>query len=181
MKFYTSIQQVPISQEMKERAWKFAKEVTPTTNYSDAHQHIISKIRTDHYISKIGEEAVKEVLQQFAVVEGPDYTIYLGKEKSWQEDLFVNGMGVAVKTQTQSSANKYGLSWIFQCGNVRRDVVLDKPDAWVVFVLLDDISEHKACEVYPPFQIKELIFGEPKLPHLKGQKKVVYATKLLLD
>lgn len=178
MKFYTSIVHVDVSQEMKERAWKFAKEATPTTNYSDANQHIIAKIRNDHFVSKIGEEAVKDVMQQFAIVEGPDYTIYHGKEKSWQEDLFVNGIGLAVKTQTQSSANKYGLSWTFQCSSVRRDIILDHPDAWVVFVLLDDISERKLCKVYPPCQIKELVFGDPVLSHLKGHKKVVYASNL---
>ena len=173
MKFYTSIMQVPISQEMKERAWKFAKEVTPTTDYSDANQQLFSKIRNDHFISKIGEEAVKQVLQNFAKVEGPDYKIYKGKEKSWQDDLFVNGVGLAVKTQKQSAANKYGLSWTFQCSPTRKDVILEKPEAWVVFVLLDDVSATKTCMVYPPYQIKELNFDGPILPHLKGHKKVV--------
>jgi len=35
--------------------------------------------------------------------------------------------------------------------------------------------------VYPLFQIKELVFGEPMLAKLKGHKKVVYANTLPLS
>jgi hypothetical protein len=167
----------PLPVEVFERAKTFAQQVTSTTNYADSNQIIRDKIFDDHYSSKLGEEAVKKVLSQYTSVKGPDYTIYIGKDKSWEDDLFIDGEGIAVKTQKRSSAKKYGVSWTFQAGALRRDKVLDRPDAWVAFVVYDDI-EHHAFYVYPLMQIKQLIFKDPVLPHLKGHKLVVYADTL---
>lgn len=180
MKFYSQVQRVCITDEVILRAKTFAEKVTPTTNYSDSNQQQFEKIKNDHFISKLGEEAVKAVFSTFAKVEGPDYTIYHGKEKSWQEDLFINKTGISVKTQKQSMAKKYGLSWTFQSGVSRKDIVLQKPDAWIVFTAYDDTNSLNICEVYPPFQVKELIFGEPVLEYLRAHKKVVYANTLRL-
>lgn len=179
MKFYSSIQQVSVSIDAVKSAWAFAKKVSFTTDYSDSNQKKFLKIRDDHFVSKLGEEACKIVLNEFADVAGPDYKIYYGKEKSWEEDLFINGIGLAVKTQRRTNAQKYSLSWVFQAGNERRDIILNKPEAWVVFVEYDDTPPcNYRCNVYPPFQIKELQFEEPKLEHLKASKKVVYARSL---
>jgi hypothetical protein len=176
MKFYTTPQVIHISDQLIEAARKFSLQVVSTTNYSDSRQYSLEKVADDHFISKIGEEAVKEVLQQYGEVRGPDYSIYHGKQKSWDDDLIFNNTGIAVKTQKTSTALRYGLSWTFQCSNTRRDTILKKPDAWVVFAAYD--ADMKSCKVFPPFQIKELIFGEPKLERLKGFKKVVYADTL---
>jgi hypothetical protein len=119
------------------------------------------------------------VFSKYVPVSGPDYTIYHGKEKSWSDDLYINKIGLAVKTQKRSMAQRFGLSWTFQSGPARCDVILRKPDAWVVFVTYDDISGN-VCYVYPPFQMKELTLGEPVLEKLKGFKKVVYANTLPL-
>ncbi len=174
MKYYNSIQKVQVDQEAVEKALKFAKSVVSTTNYSDSHQESIEKITNDHFISKIGEEAVRIVFSRYTQVQGPDYAIYHGKLKSWDDDLYINNAGLAVKTQKKSTADRFGLSWTFQCGFFRRDTILDNPEAWVVFVKYYDDKPH-VCEVFPPFQMKELILGEPKLLKLKGSKKVVYA------
>jgi hypothetical protein len=175
--YYTSIMKTELASEVFERAKAFARKVTSTTDYTDSNQTKKEKISDDHYISKLGEEAVKKVLSQFALVTGPDYQIYIASNKSWQDDLFIDGQGIAVKTQKRSSAQLYGLSWTFQAGPTRRDKVLDRPDAWVAFVVYDDIEKH-AFYVYPLMQIKQLKFDEPVLPHLKGHKVVVYANSL---
>lgn len=166
-------------QKKQLRKHGFAKEVVATTDYSDSNQRSRNKIQVDHFISKLGEEAAKDVLSKFGDVVGPDYNIYQPEEKSWEDDLFVNGVAVAVKTQLRRSAVLYGLSWVFQSGETRKDVILDKPDAWVVFVECDDQHPYDMY-VYPPLQVKELVFGEPKLQHLIGHKKVVYADTLQL-
>ena len=163
--------------EAAERAKKFATEVVHTTDYKDSNQTSNLKIQGDHFVSKIGEEAVYAVLKNFATVSLPDYAIYHGKEKSWAPDLFIDGKGLAVKTQSRSSAKLYGLSWTFQCGEQRRDTILDDPESWVVFVAFDDTTPY-TCYVYPPYQIKELTFDEPRLERLRGFKKVVYAISL---
>ena len=179
MKFYTTIQEVNLDTTIVEKARKFAEDVIPTINYSDSNQTVIKKIQFDHFVSKLGEEAAVIVLSQYAVMQGPDYNIYSAAQKSWREDLLVNNTGVAVKTQTRSAASRYGLSWTFQCGSKRHDPILNTPEAWVVFVECNDFADYH-CRVYPPFQIRELVFKDPTLPHLKGLKKVVYANTLIL-
>ena len=179
MKFYNAVQKVALSESILVKAKQFANEVVATTNYSDANQTQVDKIINDHFVSKLGEEAVKMVMSRYTEVKGPDYEIYGAKQKSWDSDLFINGFGLAVKTQTTSAAIRYGLSWTFQNGIKRKDIILQQPAAWVAFVEYDDTHEpYQTCFVLPPFQIKELSFDEPKLAHLKGHKKVVYAYSL---
>ncbi len=179
MKLYSSVLKIVLTDNLIEKARQFADAVTLTTNYSDANQTKIDKIKKDHFVSKLGEEAAAFVLSQYAKVEGPDYTIYQAKEKSWQADLFVNEIPVAVKSQTTSAAIRYGLSWTFQAGIKRKDIILQQPEKWVCFVEYDDYhSPYQTCFVLPPFQVKELVFDEPKLAYLKDHKKVVYANSL---
>jgi hypothetical protein len=175
--YYTAIMKTDLAAEVFERAKAFANKVTATTNYADSNQTKKDKITDDHYISKLGEEAAKKVLSQYALVQGPDYEIYIGSNKSWDDDLFIDGEGISVKTQKRTSAQKYGLSWTFQSGAVRRDKVLDRSDAWVAFVVYDDVDKH-AFYVYPLMQMKQLVFKDPVLSHLKGHKVVVYANTL---
>jgi hypothetical protein len=174
--YFETIQEVRLSSSLISRAKRFAKDVTATTNYKDSRQSNIAKIEQDHFSSKLGEEAVKLAFEKFVkTVKGPDYTIYKSKQKSWEADLFVEGVPLAVKTQSAEAAKRYGLSWTFQAGTVRRDPILEKPEAWVCFVELVAVSSAK---VYPPYQIKDLKFREPKLEKLKGSKLVVYAEEL---
>lgn len=180
VKFYTKILKVCLESAIVAKAKIFAETVTSTTDYSDTKQLYAKKIKDDHFISKLGEEAVRIVFSKYARVVGPDYNIYNAKAKSWKEDLSIDNLGLAVKTQKRSSAEKYGLSWTFQCSAGRMDSVLQQPDAWVVFVAYDDLNPY-TCYVYPPFQMKELTLGEPKLDKLKGHKKVVYANTLKVN
>lgn len=181
MRFFKQPIEVSVGHDVLQRAKSFSEKVAPTVGthgiYIDTNQSNLRKIRYDHYVSKVGEEAVKQVLQQLGqTTKGPDYGIYQGKHKSWAADLCVDGVDLAVKTQTKELANRFGLSWTFQASRQRRDPILDKPDAWVCFVKFDE--QKRQCLVYPPCQIKELEFGEPVLAKLKGTKKVVYVQKL---
>jgi len=180
LKFYSDIRQVNLEKDAVLKAWDFANEVTATTSYSDSNQSQIKKIKDDHFVSKLGEEACKIVLSEFGYVKGPDYSIYPANQKSWDDDLFINDIGFAVKTQRRTAARKYSLSWTFQSGKTRSDSILENPEAWVIFVEYDDFHPYNCC-VYPPYQIKSLSFKEPKLQHLKAHKKVVYAETLLLS
>lgn len=175
MRFYSTPQKVLIRPEEIDLAMKFAQQVVPTVNYQDSNQSNLLKIQDDHFISKIGEEAVRKVFLKFGqTVNGPDYAVYEGKSKSWEEDLFIGGKGLAVKTQKWSSAKRYGLSWTFQSSGRRKDPVLKSPESWVCFALCNDQNGTYHCVVFPPFQIGELVFKDPKLKHLLGKKQVVY-------
>lgn len=162
-------------------ARRFARAVVSTIDYRDSNQANLRKIEDDHFISKIGEEAARAAFMRFGgEATEPDYTIYDGKGKSWDDDLRVNGVGLAVKTQKTGAALRYGLSWTFQSSGARRDPILGRPDAWVCFVECDDSRSDFACRVFPPYQIRELTFRPPKLSHLAGKKMVVYADDLPL-
>ena len=172
---------ITLDQTSIEKAKRFASDVVETVDYGDSNQFSKDKIKEDHFISKLGEEAVKKMFENLGkTVQGPDYTIYSQKKKSWDADLLIEGKELAVKTQKKSAAKKYGLSWTFQSSSFRRDPILDDKEKWVCFVEYDDTNSSYLCTVYPPFQIKELIFRDPVLPHLKGKKQVVYAKDLPL-
>jgi hypothetical protein len=182
MRYFVNVQTIIVETSLIVKAKNFAKQVTPTigspgSGYQDTNQFNLQKIENDHFVSKMGEEAVRIVFEQSSrKVQGPDYQIYNGKQKSWDSDLYIDGFGLAVKTQATSLAKKFGLSWTFQAGSYRKDPILNNLDAWVCFVEFNEST--RQCRVYPPYQIKELTFGEPKLDKLKGSKKVVYAESL---
>ena len=94
-------QVVCLPQEAISRARAFADAVIATVNYRDSNQTIKQKIHDDHFVSKLGEEAVRFVFEgRECVVKGPDYTVYTGKQKSWAADLTINALNVAVKNPT---------------------------------------------------------------------------------
>jgi hypothetical protein len=178
MRLFTTKQIVSIDVATIQKAKDFAEKVVRTTNYSDSHQFDLNKIKDDHFISKIGEEAVRIIFEQLnRVVKGPDYAIYQEKQKSWDEDLYIDGVPLAVKTQKTTASARYGLSWTFQSSSYRKDPILTKPNAWVCFVECNDKNNFE-CTVYPPYQMQEIILREPKLDYLKGKKKVAYAQDL---
>ncbi|MEI6428955.1 MAG: hypothetical protein WCO45_11315 [Pseudanabaena sp. ELA607] len=182
MRYFHRVQRVPISPAILAQAEAFAQKVTPTIGmdgqgYQDSQQTNMTKIRQDHYVSKVGEAAVAISFQNLGrVVQGPDYGIYHGRQKSWDADLYIDAMPLAVKTQTTMAAAKYGLSWTFQAGKYRQDPILGMPLAWVCFVEFNQSAGY--CNVYPPYQIHELTFAAPRLAYLKDSKKVVYAADL---
>ena len=179
MSTFRTPQVIQLSPEAAAHAIAFAKAVIATVNYGDSSQTVRQKIQDDHFVSKLGEEAVRSVFEnRDCVVEGPDYTILSGKQKSWAPDLKINALDVAVKTQRRSAANRYGLSWTFQDSPERRDLILDMPDAWVCLVVFEDLKSDCECVVYPLRKIKQLIFETPRLSKLVGKKQAVYLETL---
>lgn len=172
-------QVIQLSSEAVARATAFASAVISTVNYQDSSQTVRQKIQDDHFVSKLGEEAVKFVFEaRKCTVVGPDYKVYSGKGKSWEADLKVNALEVAVKTQRRSAANRYDLSWTFQDSPERRDPILNMPEAWVCLVVFEDLKDGYECVVYPLRKVKQLIFEAPRLSKLVGKKQAVYLETL---
>ena len=179
MATFRTPQTVHLPLESIHRAETFAQAVADTVDYEDSHQTKRKKIHDDHFVSKLGEEAVRHVFaSRHCTVEGPDYSIYEGKQKSWSADLKINSLDVAVKTQRRSAANRYGLSWTFQDSPKRRDPILAMPEAWVCLVVYEDKKPSYECVVYPLRKIKHLIFEPPRLGRLVGKKQAVYLETL---
>ena len=172
-------QLVHLPAEAVQRAESFAGAVLSTVNYRDSNQSVREKIRDDHFVSKLGEEAVRIVFEKRnCQVIGPDYRIYAGKQKSWAADLVINRLDVAVKTQRRSAARRYDLSWTFQDSPERRDPILDLPEAWVCLVVYEDLKSDYEFVVYPLRKIKQLVFEAPRLSSLVGKKQAVYMETL---
>ena len=55
--------------EALRRAHIFSQQVIATINYSDSNQTQLNKIRDDHFVSKIGEEAAKEVISAMPIFQ----------------------------------------------------------------------------------------------------------------
>ena len=179
MSTFRTPQTVQLPLEAVNRANAFADAVTDTVNYRDSNQSKRRKIRDDHFVSKLGEEAVRIVFEaRKCLVEGPDYTVYDKKQKSWVADLKVNVLDVAVKTQRRSAANRYDLSWTFQDSPRRRDPILSMPEAWVCLVVYEDLKPDYECVIYPLRKIRQLIFESPRLSRLVGKKQAVYLETL---
>ncbi|GHT14948.1 hypothetical protein AGMMS4956_13890 [Bacteroidia bacterium] len=103
MKEFTEKQVVLLEQADIDKARQFANDVVDTVDYGDSNQFSKAKIKEDHFVSKLGEEAVKKVFETLdKQVEGPDYAIYSQKQKSWDADLKVDGVDLAVKTQKKN-------------------------------------------------------------------------------
>jgi len=179
MSTFRKPQIIHLSPEAVSRAEAFASAVTNTVNYRDNNQTQKQKINDDHFVSKLGEEAVRCLFEtRHCVVQGPDYSIYNSNQKSWAADLKINELDVAVKTQRRSDAKRYGLSWTFQDSPERRDPVLSLPEAWVCLVVYEDLKQDYECTVYPLRKIKQLIFEVPRLSRLVGKKQAVYLETL---
>lgn len=179
MSTFRTPQIVHIPLEIVAQAEAFADAVADTVDYRDSNQRMRRKIRDDHFVSKLGEEAVRLVFERRQCkVEGPDYTVYGSRQKSWAADLRVNTLEVAVKTQRRSAANRYDLSWTFQDSPERRDPILSMPDAWVCLVVYEDLKPEFECVVYPLRRIRQLIFEAPRLRRLVGKKQAVYLETL---
>lgn len=179
MSTFRKPQLVHLPPEAVSRARDFASRVADTVDYCDSNQMLRPKISDDHFVSKLGEEAVRLVFEaRQCKVKGPDCSIYPSKQKSWTADLTINDLEVAVKTQRRSAAKRYGLSWTFQASPRRRDPILSQPEAWVCLVVYEDLEEAYGCVVYPLRKIKQLIFEAPRLSKLAGKKQAVYLETL---
>ena len=179
MATFRTPQIIRLSPEEVARAQAFAEAVIETVNYQDSTQTKTKKIRDDHFVSKLGEEAVRLVFEaRHCTVAGPDYIVYSGQQKSWKADIKINELEVAVKTQRRSAANRYDLSWTFQDSPARRDPILSIPEAWVCLVVYEDLKPDYECLVYPLRKIKQLIFESPRIKRLVGKKQAVYLETL---
>ena len=179
MATFRTPQTVHVPLEAIARASAFADAVLETVDYRDSGQTKKKKIRDDHFVSKLGEEAVRLVFEaRECAVHGPDYTVYSSERKSWVADLKVNALDVAVKTQRRSAATRYDLSWTFQDSPERRDPILSMPDAWVCLVVYEDLKPGCECLAFPLRKIRQLIFEPPRLTRLIGKKQAVYLETL---
>ena len=178
-----------ITVEMIEKATDFsaASVDTSTDKYASRNQFNRTKIVSDILTGKLAEELVYQKLKDYYLdLTEPDYAIYDKKNKSWEADLRVpsENLRIAVKSQTEDAARRWGRSWVFQLGNARdydKEVVLKKNNHYVALVSLD--LPNMCGEIKSIVSIQWLhdndMFKEMKLKYLQNNKKAVYYDDLI--
>jgi hypothetical protein len=155
--------------------------------YKKRNQFNKPKIIQDILSGKLAEELVYQKLKEYySDLTEPDYAIYDKKNKSWEADLRVpsENLRIAVKSQTEDAARRWGRSWVFQLGNARdydKEVVLKKNNHYVALVSLD--LPNMCGEIKAIVSIQWLhdndMFKEMKLKYLQNNKKAVYYDDLI--
>ena len=129
---------------------------------------------------KMGEWLVTKYLKSMGLeCSEPDMEIYKASKKSFDADLYVGEHHLHCKTQNAESAQRYGISWVFQAGSRygsrgHSDPIVGGGDGLAVFVKLDP-KEYKGT-ICGPFKMEDLRphFKDPVLKHLKGIKTCLY-------
>lgn len=176
---FTTMQTITLGEHHVRRAKCFKRWMRDTgeLNYSDSNQGNIETVLMNHYHSKLGEAAAQIAIEASGrTCSFPDYAIYHPEDRNWGPDLTSQGTPIGVKSVTREAARRIGaVSWVFQKGKWRRDTILDVPEHWVVFTLIE--TDH-VVKVLPPYQMKELTLKAPILDKYKTEKAVVYAKDL---
>jgi hypothetical protein len=167
---------IKIPEKVRKKCKKFALDCAGTNadEYAKRNQKNLTKIQLDIAIGKAGEWAAQHyLLNKGWKCSDPDFEIYIGKKKSFDADLTLSGdpdLDVHVKSQSQDSAKKYGISWLFQ----KKDPLYrDKcqKDLIIGTVVSDDLSE---ATIVMEGSVAKLVFGEPKVRQLRNSKVAIY-------
>ena len=140
------------------------------------------RIKHQTAVGKMGELIACDRLREMGYnCSDPDFTIYTGRNKSWDSDMHIlsshGKFKVACKSQDEVSAKRYGRSWIFQKGGHgygHTDPIIQKGESLSVFVSLN-LAEQTA-EVMGPFRMYDMrpLFKEPRLKNLRYSKVALY-------
>lgn len=140
------------------------------------------RIKHQTAVGKMGELIACDRLREMGYnCSDPDFTIYTGRNKSWDSDMHIlsshGKFKVACKSQDEVSAKRYGRSWIFQKGGQgygHTDPIIQKGESLSVFVSLN-LAEQTA-EVMGPFRMCDMrpLFKEPRVKKLRYSKVALY-------
>ena len=157
----------------------FAESID-TSHYASRSQTDPEKRKRDQIVGKLGELCVYNVLKnQFPDITYPDFNIYKAKDKSWDFDLKASGLNLHVKSQDVLQGKKYGISWIFQASNGRRDYdkeIFDKlsPNQKIAFVSVDMVAKQSILQAIVDLDIlhDKKLFKLPKVFKLQNANKL---------
>ena len=156
----------------------FSKDVTKTTvnHYKKRNQSNVKKIEEQSTYGKVAEFCIQRFLGLDVL---PDLNVYESKKKSFDFDL---AKIVHVKSQSIESANKYGLSFMFQyagAGYGHTDPVIVNPSGFLCLVKVDLTNKKswlvcclESCKCLPD------LLEEPVVWQLKNTKRVLYYSTL---
>jgi len=163
----------------------FAEKVYPTLHYlRNRNQRNEKTIKNQIITGKLGEIGVyRYFISKNIECTLPDFEVTT--KKSYNADLKIKGdIPCHVKSQSIESAKRYGTSWTFQYGNIYgynpdKEIFLsENPVDIVVFTIVSDDVVNIKSIISLRDLLKKCKFSDPKLKHLKGIKKVIYANDI---
>lgn len=145
--------------------------------YKSRGELSVAKIRKDITNGAIAEYAAHQYLQTLGITTTkPDLEIYEGRRKSFSADLTADGKTFHVKSQTKESADKYGLSWLFQ----EQDKIITLPgeNSFLVLCMVDGTDVHIKAIINEVVLSEADIVSKPKIGRYAFSKKAIYFADL---
>ena len=160
-----------------ESCTRFAAE-SDQTFYAKRSQGNREKAKLDATVGKAGEIVVARRLSPVLGGMEPDFGIYGPNEKTWDSDLSVGDTEIHVKTQERNQSERYGLSWIFQCGRGGTDKSIFSPEenSLVVFVMVELATRKGRIKAILENEdiLRLKLFKDPMNDYLRDTKRCVY-------
>jgi len=135
--------------------------------------------RDDVLVGALGELAVYRFLRAKGIrLKAPDFKIHAIRNKSYSSDLEFKGNFLHVKSQSLSSQERYGSSWLMQ----RKDPLFTKDNKkhFIVPNIVD--LENNSVKIYGFFSVEEIIkkglVGECSVPYFRDNKVAIYLDSL---
>lgn len=153
-------------------------------HYKKRNQSNAFKIIEDIKVGKMGEIGAYMLLKEtFPLISEPDYEIYPPGSKTFEADLSAENLNFHCKTQHILSANRYGISWVFQFngnGTGHRDPLFEVvgDNDYFVPMLLDGDKVIIYGVIPVNILVQKELFKHPKLDYLKDIKRCIYLEDL---
>ena len=157
-------------------------------HYEKRGQTNYDKIVYDIKIGALGEIAIYRLLKRLGIkTNEPDFTIYEKKKKSFDADFSDNnGFHYHCKSQSEESAEKYGLSHILQYGGNGHGHIdklfKSRTNRDFLIPCLVLLSEEEV-EIFGCFKVETLfkkdLIKMPKIKWLEQSKRAIYLDDLL--
>lgn len=167
---------IEISNEVRELSLDFAERVIDSnvTHYAKRNQTNKKKIINDICVGKIAEFAVNRYFKLRGIdCTQPDLNVYEAKKKSFDADLIISCVKhIHVKSQLDSSAKRYGTSWMFQ----KTDKLITQPKAtdYIALCLTKDGLSEVMIKSFLKADAVTDKYDLPKLPQLYSKRALYW-------
>lgn len=171
---------IKLTEAMKQKAHNFSelRMGGSQTLYQQRGEQNISKIQNDIYIGALAELIAYEYLKSKNIdATEPDFEIYAKKDKSFTADMETKDHCFHVKSQSDISAQRYGLSWLCQ----KTDKLLNNPKSndYMVFVRVYEEEAEILGVVKAEGLIENNLLSEPKVPRYRPTKVALYWEEII--
>lgn len=146
--------------------------------YRKRGEQQLKKIRKDIVTGAMAEFAVQEYVQRGGnFCSDPDLTVLDAAAKSYEADLKTPEFNLHVKSQDAESAERWGLSWLFQ----KRDPITKFPklNDVVIFCRVNGNCVTVMSTLFAQTLLTELLLTDLRLSSYGKTKKAVYYDELL--